>query len=154
MKRSTLCLPIFAFSAVLIAQAPQNKPLPAPGIAVPEADQKQLRAGLDRLQAKLEAVRSNSHYPDVLIFHKAVRFALEGNEFFRQEQIYRAKELLRIGSERADALARGEAPWTKEPGLTVRGYISKIDGSVQPYGLVLPATFGPEKPHLWRVDAW
>jgi len=121
---------------------------------VPEADQKQLRAGLDRLGAKLESLKNNPHYPDVLIFHKAVRFALDGNEFFRQEQIFRAKELLRAGSERADALARGEAPWTRATGLVVRGYISKIDGSVQPYGLVVPPTFSPDKPHKWRVDAW
>jgi poly(3-hydroxybutyrate) depolymerase len=139
--------------AALFAQA-NNKPLPAPGVPVPEMDQRQLRAGLARLQTKLDAVRTNPLYPDALVFHKAVRFALEGNEFFRAEQIFRAKELLRIGSERADALARGEAPWVREPGLTVRGYISKLDGSVQPYGLVLPPTFGPEKPHRWRVDAW
>lgn len=142
-----LCAP------ALFGQA-NNKPLPAPGIAVPEADQKQLRAGLDRLRTKLDAVRTNPYYADALVFHKAVRFALEGNEFFRAEQIFRAKELLRIGSERADALARGDASWARHPGLTVRGYISKIDGSVQPYGLVLPPTFGPDKPHNWRVDTW
>ncbi len=147
-------LALALLAVTLCAQAPVNKPLPAPGIAVPEADQKQLRAGLDRLAAKLDGLRKNPHYPDVLMFHKAVRYALEGNEFFRQEQIFRAKELLRIGSERADALARGEAPWTRATGLVVRGYISKIDGSVQPYGLVVPPTYSPEKPHHWRVDAW
>ncbi len=137
----------------LFAQA-NNKPLPSPGIAVPEADQKTLRVGLDRLRAKLDAVKSHPQYPDAEVFHKAVRFALEGNEFFRPEQIFRAKELLRIGSERADLLAKGQSPWTHQPGLTVRAYVSKIDGSVQPYGLVLPPTFGPEKPHHWRVDTW
>ncbi|HXJ42224.1 MAG TPA: prolyl oligopeptidase family serine peptidase, partial [Bryobacteraceae bacterium] len=141
------------FTAVVFGQA-NNKPLPAPGIAVPEADQKQMKVGLDRLSAKLEAIRGNPLYPDVLVFHKAVRFALEGHEFFRAEQIFRAKELLRVGSERADQLARGEAPWTHRPGLTVRGYISRIDGSVQPYGLVLPPSFGPDKPHHWRLDTW
>ena len=145
---------IVVFAFALQAQAPVNKPLPAPGIPVPEADQKQLRAGLDRLGAKLDGLKNNPHYPDVLVFHKAVRFALEGNEFFRQEQIFRAKELLRVGSERADALAHGDAPWTRATGLVVRGYISKIDGSVQPYGLVVPPTYGPDKPHRWRVDGW
>jgi poly(3-hydroxybutyrate) depolymerase len=145
---------LFLLPLTLLAQAPQNKQLPAPGIPVPQADQRQLRAGLDRLYAKLEPLRNNPHFADVLIFHKAVRFALDGNEFFRQEQIYRAKELLRIGSERADALARGDAPWTSATGLVVRAYTSKIDGSVQPYGLVVPPTFGPDKPHHWRLDAW
>ena len=35
-------------------------------------------------------------------------------------------------------LAAGKAPWTTATGLVVRGYRSKIDGSVQPYGLVVP----------------
>src|SRR3954451_17683270 len=105
--------PAFALlilTSALFGQA-NNKPLPSPGIPVPEADQRQLRAGLDRLRKKLDTLQGNALYPDVLVFHKAVRFALEGNEFFRGEQIYRAKELLRTGSERADALARGEDPW-------------------------------------------
>ncbi len=139
---------------LLLAQAPQNKPLPAPGIPVPDVDRRQLKAGLDRLSARLDGLKGNPHLPDILIFEKAVRFALEDNEFFRQEQIYRAKELLRIGMERADALSRGEAPWTRATGLVVRGYISKIDGSAQPYGLIVPPTFAPDRPHRWRVDAW
>ena len=52
------------------------------------------------------------------------------------------------------SLERGEAPWTRATGLVVRGYVSLIDGSVQPYGLVVPASFAPERPHKWRVDAW
>jgi hypothetical protein len=141
-------------SAAAFAQAQQNKPLPAPGIPVPDADKRQLRAGLDRLSARIDALKGNPHLADVLVFHKAVRFALDGNEFFREEQIFRAKELLRIGTERADELSRGEAPWTRATGLVVRGYISKIDGSVQPYGLVVPPTFAPDRPHRWRVDGW
>ena len=51
-------------------------------------------------------------------------------------------------------LAEGKAPWAAVPGLVVRGYISKIDKSVQPYGLVIPPSFGPDRPHRWRLDAW
>ncbi len=36
----------------------------------------------------------------------------------------------------------------------VRGYISKIDHSVQPYGLVVPPSYSPNAPHRWRLDAW
>jgi dienelactone hydrolase len=36
----------------------------------------------------------------------------------------------------------------------VRAYVSKIDGSVQPYGLVIPASFRPEGTHRFRLDAW
>src|SRR5262249_31564155 len=88
------------------------------------------------------------------IFHNAARYALQYDEFFKPEEIYRAKELLRQGLERADALARGLAPWAAATGLVVRGYESKIDRSVQPYGLVGPASFSPTRPHRWRLDAW
>ena len=67
---------------------------------------------------------------------------------------FRGKELLRIGNERMSSLERGEAPWTRATGLIVRGYVSRIDGSVQPYGLVVPDSFAPDRPHKWRVDAW
>src|SRR5438309_658135 len=144
---------LLASALTLYAQA-NNKPLPQPGIPVPEADRRQLRAGLVRLGTRIEALKGNPHLADVLIFHKAVQFALDGNEFFRPEQIFRAKELLRIGTERADALSHGDAPWDRATGLVVRAYVSKIDGSVQPYGLVVPPTYGPDKPHHWRLDTW
>ncbi len=36
----------------------------------------------------------------------------------------------------------------------VRGYVSRIDRSVQPYGLVVPVTYSPSLPHRWRLDTW
>ncbi len=128
--------------------------IPPPGVAVPEADQRALHTGVDRLGKRADALKSNPLYPDVAIFQKAVRYALEGNEFFSAEEIFRAKELLRIGNERATELEHGTASWTKEPGLSVRGYVSLLDGSVQPYGLVLPTSYAPDRAHKWRVDAW
>ena len=47
--------------------------------------------------------------------------------------------------ERASQLRDGKAPWTTATGLVVRGYVSKIDGSVQPYGLVVPAIVPAER---------
>ena len=51
-------------------------------------------------------------------------------------------------------LASGQTPWTAATGLVVRGYVSKSDRSVQPYGLIVPPSYSPEAPHRWRVDAW
>ena len=157
MPNRALYIAILAAAALPIAvkaQAPVNKPLPAPGIKIADADRRQLSTALDRLAVLIEPLKSNPHIADVLVFHKAVRFALEGNEFFRPDQVYRAKELLRIGTDRAHDLAAGNAPWLRATGLVLRGYTSKIDGSVQPYGLVVPPTFSPDRPHKWRVDAW
>jgi poly(3-hydroxybutyrate) depolymerase len=146
----------YLFFALLFwaAPVPPHHPLPPPGITLASKDERDLRTGLDRLTQRLDSLRENPHAPDVIIFEKAVRYALDGHEFFTQEDVFRAKELLRIGAERAEALANGGAPWLHATGLSVRGYVSNIDHSVQPYGLVVPPTYASDRPHKWRVDAW
>jgi predicted peptidase len=146
-------------SAVLIlasAAYGQNtlKPVPAIGIEVPAADRAALEAGLARLRDATAKLKKNALLPDVLIYQEAVRYALQYNEFFKPGEIAAAKKLLEQGEERAAQLAEGQSPWTTATGLVARGYISKIDGSVQPYGLVVPASYSPTAPHRWRLDAW
>ena len=36
----------------------------------------------------------------------------------------------------------------------MRGYLSKIDGSVQPYGLVIPDDWKPDEKTPRRLDFW
>jgi poly(3-hydroxybutyrate) depolymerase len=128
------------------------KPVPPPGIDVPASDRAELEVGLARLRAATAKLKGNPLLPDVLIYQEAVRYTLQYNEFFKPAEIAAAKALLSNGQERAAQLAEGSAPWTKATGLVVRGYVSKIDHSVQPYGLVIPAGFKPDHPH--RLDAW
>ncbi len=91
--------------------------------------------------------------PDVQIYHNAARYALTYNEFFKPGEIAVAKKLLQQGLARAAELRRGEASWTTATGLVARGYLSKIDNSVQPYGLVVPASYkGYAAQH--RLDIW
>ena len=150
MKRiSTLAL---FFS--LAAFAADSRPVPPPGVAVSAVDRAELEAGLAQLGGSIGKMRGVALLPDVQIFHNAVRYALENDEFFKPEDIAHAKELLKQGQARADALSRGSAPWTTATGLIVRGYVSRIDGSVQPYGLVVPASYSPALPRKWRLDAW
>ena len=110
------------------------------------------KLSLHRLSASIDQLRGVKLLPDVQIFRDAVRYALQNGEFFKTEEIARAKELLRTGQQRADDLIAGRAPWTTATGLVVRGYLSKIDRSVQPYGLVIPAPFTPDR--KWRLDTW
>ena len=108
-------LPLFLIIAA--AQAADIKPVPPPGVPVSPADRKELEGGLARLAQSIEKIRENPLAPDVQIFHNAVRYALQYDEFFKPEEIFRAKELLRQGQERASALQHGSAPWTGETGL-------------------------------------
>lgn len=134
------------------------RPVPPPGISVPDADRAALEQGLTELGHDVEALRGNAKaaplLPDVRIYENAVRYALHYNEFFAPREIERAKALLAQGRERARLLSMGQSPWVTDPGLSARGYVSAIDGSVQPYGLYVPESFTPNRPHRWRVDTW
>ncbi len=92
--------------------------------------------------------------PDVQIFHNAVRYVLAHNEFYDKKEIDVARAHLKRGLERAQQLRAGKAPWTTATGLVVRGYVSRIDGSVQPYGLVVPASYQAGAPYRHRLDVW
>jgi dienelactone hydrolase len=130
------------------------KQVPQPGIAISPTDRAELQAGLDHLRGSIQKLQNNPLLPDVLIYSEAVRYALQYNEFFKPDEVAKARALLQHGEERAAQLAQGKAPWTSATGLIVRGYISKIDKSVQPYGLVVPPSYSPDAPHRWRLDTW
>lgn len=142
---------------------PDNvRPVPPPGVAVPEKDRAELKDGLAKLRKEIDALPAALRgrpgllelIPDVEIFHKAVRYAVDYNEFFKVNEIASAKELLKQGSRRAAELKAGEPSWTTATGLVVRGYRSKIDGSVQPYGLVVPESYRPGDSIGHRLDLW
>ncbi|MBI2685424.1 MAG: prolyl oligopeptidase family serine peptidase [Acidobacteria bacterium] len=149
-RRAALLVAVLAGSIL----SAQDRPVPPPGVTVSENDRKDLEGGLKRLSDSIHSLGRHALLPDVTIFREAVRYALTYNEFFDPPDIPKAKALLVEGQKRADQLLRGEAPWVKATGLVVRGYVSKIDGSVQPYGLVVPPSFDPSLPRRWRVDFW
>lgn len=133
--------------------------IPALGIEVPAETRAQLEKGLSELSKAIAAAEQaqpklKDLLPDVQIFHKAVNDALEFREFFTDKELPIAFELLQQGLTRAQQLAKGEAPWTTQTGLVVRGYVSKLDGSVQPYGLVIPNSYVANGNHRHRLDLW
>jgi hypothetical protein len=113
----------------------------------------------DQTRRLKEAIESNHKFrlrflPDVQVYHKAVHDALEYGEIFKPGEVAAATDLIKRGVERAAQLRHGTAPWDSATGLVVRGYVSKIDGSIQPYGLVVPASYRPDSPHRFRLDVW
>ncbi len=138
--------------------ATQVRPVPPAGIAVPDADRRALDQSMRDLGAAIERLRQDAKavpfLPDVIIFHTALRYALTYNEFFAPADIQRARMLATVGMERAQHLEKGETPWLTTPGPTALGYVSNVDGSVQPYGLYIPSSYTPNSPHRWRLDTW
>ncbi len=138
----------------------QVRRIPGLGVEVPAAQRQQLEQGLAKLKTSLDLLKKNKDarikalIPDVEIYHRAVRCALEYQEFFHEREIGTGHKLLKQGQERADQLLKGEAPWTRQTGLVVRGYTSKIDQTVQPYGLVIPDNYTFSGKSDYRCDLW
>ena len=152
----------FPFTAPAPTPPPPAKRLPPAGIAIPDPDRTELTAATAALAANFAALRTEltaakktsllALLPDVEIFHKAVDWPLRYDEFFSPKEVATARHLLAVGRERIAALRSGKAPWLDATGLVVRGYRSKLDDSVQPYGLVVPA--GWQRTASGRLQVW
>jgi pimeloyl-ACP methyl ester carboxylesterase len=170
IMRSMVLAATLAAPAFTLADGPADniaanvRRIPQLGVEVPADQRKQLEDGLAGLRKAIEAIRTNATkkkdartlelLPDVEVYHKAVDWALRYQEFFKPQEIKTAFDVLKEGMARAEALAKGEAPWTTQTGLVVRGYISKLDGSVQPCGLVVPASYTDKTAGRYRLDLW
>lgn len=136
------------------------RPIPPPGIAVPEQKRHELSETLENLNALIARIRDCSDprcadlLPDVEIYARAVREALELDGFFAEEDIAAAGELLAEGISRAEQLLDGQSPWTRQTGLVVRGYRSRLDDTVQPYGLLIPDSYNFDGHDRRRCDLW
>jgi hypothetical protein len=162
--------PAFAvlFAAVAIADGPKDnlpdnvRPIPPKGIDVPPATLAGLTAGLTDLRHEIDGLPALLKgkpellelLPDVEVYHKAVRYAVEGGEFHSPKDVEAAKGVLGQGFRRVKELKTGQPSWPTATGLVVRGYRSKIDGSAQPYGLVVPKTYDPAGGRKHRLDFW
>lgn len=134
--------------------------IPKPGVEVPPPVRQELTEGLRELRAELDELAKSKdeivqkYLPDVEIYYKAVHDALEYNEFFDVKEFDTAKQMLNHGMDRAEDLQIGNPLWLKSKGPVVRAYRSKIDGSIQPFGIVVPDSFNPASPARYRVDFW
>ena len=155
MRRNKLAaLSLFALllgSAPLIAQ--QGSPPPV--VAKPE-ELAQIRSKSEQIETIVNALKA-AHTDatlvgDVEVYAHAGRMLVEFPELFgTQGAIDHAMETLDSGVARAKALQAGQAPWTSG-NSRLYAYTSRIDGSVQPYHVSLPANYDPAKPA--RLYVW
>lgn len=134
------------------------RPVPPVGNDIPAADMDEIKKGLAELQQLIKDIGKHDLLPDVQIYEKAVQWAIEYKEIFDGKGAKPAanvKKVLAAGLERAKALKDGKTPWTTQTGPVVRGYKSKIDCSVQPYWLIIPADYDfKDTKTKHRLDFW
>ena len=139
-----VCFACFgSFTLAAIPEIPRV--LPPTGIEIPKEKREVLQLGLKDVQEKLRTwqerpVRraTSESGADVHIFTKALDLALRYGEFYGPKDVDKAENILKLARERLEQLTAGKTPWTEAKGLVVRGFHSQVDGSAQPYGLVIP----------------
>lgn len=132
----------------------------------PPADaEKTLQSGLAELQERLAAEtkrrkaiaeksgrRLNEQaLADAAVFPKAVEWILRHREFYKPSYVNQTRQVLKWGNERLEQLAKDQTPWQNRVGSTVLGYVSHVDGSVQPYALTLPEGVDPKSGKRWPL---
>jgi dienelactone hydrolase len=144
--------------AMVVALAVATSGAQAPSPVQPTPDEKRaIEQKLNELASRVTALKTKKVDPalvaDVDVYRRAAELILRFPEEFATKQ-FSADTLtvLDRGLQRADELEAGAPSWPKEKGHVVRAYVSRIDGSVQPYGLTIPSAYDPTKPV--RLDIW
>ena len=132
-----------AYNVIGLGQEPQ--PLPAD-------QRKLLDAELQSLEKSWQPLRAGSQpgVADAAIFAKGLSWALRYDETFSPADLMLLQKAVARGGQRAAALTAGSRPWIDRHGKLALGYISSVDGSVQPYGLIVPKSYDATRP--WRLD--
>ena len=124
-----------------------------------DTDRIQIQSDLKDLDSRLSDLRNDKNetavknldcLADADIFRKGVVWALRFENKLEPADVTLIQKALRRARQRMDALAKDAQPWQKKKGRLVRGYISVVDGSTQPFGLIVPASYDSKKP--MRLD--
>lgn len=87
---------------------------------------------------------------DVHIFLRGIEWALRYEATLDDKGLALIQNALKRADQRVEALEAGRAGWPTRKGRLVRGFFSAVDGSVPPYGLIVPAGYDPSR--AMRLD--
>ncbi|MES2598950.1 MAG: prolyl oligopeptidase family serine peptidase [Verrucomicrobiota bacterium] len=114
---------------------------PKPTAALNAEQEGALEKSLAALQAEFEGVKKHPRSADAAIFLKAVRYAIDYDEWYDKKAddgVKKATLLLEEAKKRIASLKENKTPWMDGTGPKVLGFYSKIDDSAQPYGVEIP----------------
>ncbi len=143
---------------------------------------RELTSGLEvegvRVDSRLGPRFDANMKAQIEVISRAVELAIEQSMFYTDKEFTMANDLLALAERRAQAAAAGKSaaqlleltipkPANKAPAdnknsagvgssprLLAGGYRSLIDGSTQPYGIVLPADWQAGSTKPLRLDVW
>ncbi len=150
------------------ADAQTYKPLPPQGIDLPSETTETLQKEAQRLRLDLESLIRTTEdasvwRADVEIFLRAVEVAMEQGLFYLPKDVELVQRAAAITRQRLEAVSKGTrgldllviGSSRKDDQRTLAGgFASSIDGSVQPYGVVLPEGKLAIDGKPLRMDVW
>jgi poly(3-hydroxybutyrate) depolymerase len=101
------------------------------------------------LQNRLEDAPADLR-ADADLFAKGMTWALRYDTALQPSDLALIEKAAARGRERTEAILSKQTSWPQKKGKVVRGFISAIDGSTQPYGLIVPKGYDGTKP--FRLD--
>jgi len=136
---------------------PKGKFDPPKATKPDEATMKQIAEKTELLRKAVEALKTKRIADDVLIeveiYLKAAENIVRFEEWYAAASGKWALTTLDQGLDRAKLADGGKAVWRDAPGKWVnRAYRSHVDGSIQPYAVLLPAEYGKDPKKKWRLD--
>jgi dienelactone hydrolase len=155
MRRLGTTALFLALSTTLWAQQ-QPQQFVAPTRAASQEELDRINSKLDELQAALRKLCGTDTRRDLIadveIYSKAAEWIVRHGEFYNEKYAGWTVEGLERGLERARELASGKSSWTSNAGRVSRAFVSRVDRSVQPYGLVIPVDYCRDPERKWRLD--
>lgn len=114
---------------------------PKPTAALSAEQEASIEKQLAGLKPDFDSVKKHPRSADAAIFLKAVRYALDFDEWYdkkSEDAVKKASALLDEAKKRILALKENKTPWMDGSGQKVLGFYSHIDDSPQPYGVEVP----------------
>lgn len=130
----------------------QQPPRPSAPPAAPQPIPDSLKSRLKSLHPDAARIVANltDAQADARIFTKAVDWALSYEHSLTPADIELLERYLSRYEQRTASTTQGTMPWATRKGKTARGFQSRVDGSVQPYGVIVPA--GYDGKTAFRLD--
>lgn len=168
-----LLVELVVISGPVVADGPKDndptsvRSVPPTGIAVSDTQDQLLRSrakGIDERLASMDLAEIELGI--VAVIPRAVRMTLDTQMVYSERDLKSAHQLLDLAEQRLRELNNKQSTWrvlgladktADQPQLVVGGFHSRIDGSVQPYGLVVPGNVLDGKQDATeplRLDVW
>jgi len=130
---------------------------PTPTTGPSPADLQRITTKLRELSDRMTALGAKRIDPALLadadVYRKAGEFILRFPEEFASDSfVADTLSVIDEGLTRARELEAGAPSWPTKKGHVVRAYVSRVDGTAQPYALTIPGSYDGARP--MRLDVW